>query len=689
MLAMKAFRPRAVWVLPVLCFLLWVWAPKLDLRVDGDGYYHYLYLVTLFEDGDLDFVNQYQRYGHPYFNPQGPVWGNPFPPGSAVLWLPTYALTQTYTWFKGGPSDPFDSKFQARALSGTLIAGLLTLYFTFLLVRRRYDPIWAWPAVAGAVLATPFPYYLVWSPSYAHVPTAFFLTLFLILWLDHPRAAASVGLAAGLAAMAKHQAGILVPIAFLYLLTVEKDRRRAAKFGAGALLAVLPLLAYWRVAFGHWLTVPQGGGYMTTNFAGVAHSLWSVRHGALVWSPILVLSLAGLGALAARRDGRMRIVLLFFGMVIVVNGLPIDWWGGDSFGNRRWVDLFPILAIGLAHAFQGMAAWMERRPRAAAATGAGILVAVLALLNLGMITAYRRGRLDHSAYRDAGDVYGPGLREVYRVVGNPLSYPDNLLFALRHGVSPMTYDEIVGATLNVAPSSDGPVLDPTDPAVRKYFYRGFSFEPRPVIRGTEARIFLPEFRAKTLSLVLLLERNGGPVPLEVRLNGEPVGGADRYSWQEPVGLTIAEPRVKIGTNVLSLHFARGGEVDFGLIWQHPLNPYFIKLLPYGILDAARYDHARGTLEVVGWALGRSKAPDVALVQYPGRSETGPAARYPREDVARVHPEGAGLDRAGFTFRFTPGQPVGNRVCVVFRIAEPGGRTNWTVKSLPVEAVGGR
>jgi hypothetical protein len=93
--------------------------------------------------------------------------------------------------------------------------------------------------------------------------------------------------------------------------------------------------------------------------------------------------------------------------------------------------------------------------------------------------------------------------------------------------------------------------------------------------------------------------------------------------------------------------------------------------------------------VVGWAAGRKVAPEVSLVRYPERTEILPQARYPREDVARAHPEIAGLDRAGFTFRYDPGSSVEERITMVFKIAEPGGWTNWYVRTLPLEAAVGR
>lgn len=292
-------------------------------RVDGDGHYHYLFLVNLFEEGNFDFAHQYQKYGHPYDDPQNHYTYNPFPPGSALIWLPTYAMVQAYFQLKQRvPMDPFNAQFQSMALSGSWIAALFTFWLAWRWLRRTYDREWIILGLFGAALATPYINYLMNSISYAHVPSAFFLTLFLYLFLVPPEKTFWLGLVAGLAALTKYQSGLLIPLILLYLVWNRREIKGAARFLAGALIPLLPLVFYWHHAFGRWLTVPQGGGYMTANIAGVAHSVFSVRHGAIIWSPILLAALAGLILLAFKKDTALRYALIFFAGMVVVNGLP-------------------------------------------------------------------------------------------------------------------------------------------------------------------------------------------------------------------------------------------------------------------------------------------------------------------------------------------------------------------------------
>jgi len=689
MLKLRGMKIPAWAILILLSMVIFLVSGKRHLRVDGDGYYHYLFLVNLFEEGNFDFTHQYQKYGHPYNDPDHPYTSNPFPPGSALLWLPTYAMTDVYFLLKGrAPVNPFDMTFQSMALSGTWIAALFTFWLAWRWLRRTYDKEWVFLALIGSVLATPYIFYLMNAPSYAHVPSAFFLTLFLYLFFVHPERTFGQGLVAGLAALTKHQSGVLIPLFLLYTVWKWRDIKGAARFLAGALIPLLPLVIYWHRAYGRWLTIPQGGGYMTADVAGIFHSIFSVRHGAVVWSPILLAAIIGLIFLAFKKDAAMRCALIFFAFMVVVNGLPRDWWGGHAFGNRRWVDLFPFIVLGLSEVMSRCAVWVKARPRRAVLLASAILVLLLMILNLGMIKALHSGRINPSMYPDASGVYGPGLEQAYRWIGNPLAYPDSLIFALRYGVHPVVYDEIMGAVLNYDANSDGPILDPGRPELRRYFYKGFRFDPEPAIVERESRIFIPLAQPETLDFVLFMDGGSDPMPVQVVFNGVVRKTYSHFSWREPVFSTIAFPEVAYGTNVLALRFKRvPKDARFGFLWVKNHERYFENLLPFGWLDSARYDASKNEVTVSGWALGRKGDVDVGVVRYPGPRVNGTHDRFPRWDVKTTHPDGFGFDRAGFESVFTPDTPPGEKIFAVLRIDERNGKSNLIIREMPVQRTG--
>jgi len=86
--------------------------------------------------------------------------------------------------------------------------------------------------------------------------------------------------------------------------------------------------------------------------------LFSPRHGLFTWTPLYLAAAAG-WALWLRRDRRLA-GLLIFGFLIsaLLNSSFWDWWGADSFGQRRLLGLTPLFALGLGETLD----FLRRRP---------------------------------------------------------------------------------------------------------------------------------------------------------------------------------------------------------------------------------------------------------------------------------------------------------------------------------------
>jgi hypothetical protein len=72
-------------------------------------------------------------------------------------------------------------------------------------------------------------------------------------------------------------------------------------------------------------------------------------HGLFPWCPLLVLAVAGLVLLAARR--RDELGLLFLGAFLLqawINGCLESWTQAGAFGSRRFLSATPLFAFGLA-----------------------------------------------------------------------------------------------------------------------------------------------------------------------------------------------------------------------------------------------------------------------------------------------------------------------------------------------------
>jgi hypothetical protein len=136
--------------------------------------------------------------------------------------------------------------------------------------------------------------------------------------------------------------------------------RRAAATGiAGAvawLAAYTPQLAAYHALNGHFGPTHLVARKMTWSSPHFFQVLLSPEHGFFIWTPLAVVALAGLGWLAVARrqdlppESRYLAVLalLLVALQVYINGCVESWTVAGSFGQRRFVALTPLLAVGLA-----------------------------------------------------------------------------------------------------------------------------------------------------------------------------------------------------------------------------------------------------------------------------------------------------------------------------------------------------
>ena len=128
-----------------------------------------------------------------------------------------------------------------------------------------------------------------------------------------------------------------------------------ACFALAAALTFAPQLAVWKVLYGSWLSGPMpyldsSAGQFSRGPIHALDALFSARHGALSWHPLLAAALAGLVLFGFRhRSQRAVSTVALTGFVVqtALAGSWSIWWAGASFGNRFFVSALPWLALGL------------------------------------------------------------------------------------------------------------------------------------------------------------------------------------------------------------------------------------------------------------------------------------------------------------------------------------------------------
>jgi hypothetical protein len=240
---------------------------------------------------------------------------------------------------------------------------------------------------------------MYFNPSWAHALSAFVVTLFLWYW-DRTRAARSpmqwmiLGAIVGLMMDVYYVSAVLLVVPLMESLLEYWNRLKAGEieragklfmsnviFVVGIIVVFTPTLITKKIIYGSYFNLGYTERWYWKSPA-LLKVCFSAEHGLFSWTPILVLSVAGLFLL--RRYDRDLSFYFAGGFLVYLYtiGCYQDWAGISSFGNRFFVSLTPFFVLGLASFFGWIASeWRERR----AATFAWSVTALFVLWNMGLI----------------------------------------------------------------------------------------------------------------------------------------------------------------------------------------------------------------------------------------------------------------------------------------------------------------
>lgn len=421
----------ADWRLPIVsCLLFLLSLPLVTTRIyASDETQFFSWLPSWVFDRDIDFENQYQ-----YFRDQGglrdPLFSATFletrneigrlpnfaPIGCALLWSPFYAAGHLAALATGAPTDGVSHPYIAAIAYGSATYAFLAILLSADIARRVVGR----GAVAAVTIwiGTPLVYYMYVSPPFAHAPSAFAVSLFLWTWLRlrgdwSPRTMIALGVTGALMAMVRDQdAFFVIGPAVDYLRALVRSARaeprgRQARLAGGGLvlgavgavsflLAYTPQLLAFQALNGHPSQTVLVSRKMTWTSPHALQVLFSTEHGLAAWTPLAILALGGLVWLALRRaplphpDARWIAVvaLIMVAGQVYISGVVESWTVAGSFGQRRFVNLTPLLTLGLAAIF--VASTGQRAIRAALA----VVVALSIWWNIGLMAQFGLHRMD-------------------------------------------------------------------------------------------------------------------------------------------------------------------------------------------------------------------------------------------------------------------------------------------------------
>ena len=380
----------------------------------SDEVEYFAFLRSLAFDRDLSFENEYRHFADA--GAGGAGFSETFLAerytragrrlnfgtiGPALLWAPFYGVGHLAAGFLGAPQDGYSQPYITAVAVGSAVYGWLAILFAAAIAERWFG---RGLSAALAVLAgTPLLFYMYVAPPFSHACATFAVTVCLWTWLRvreawSPVGVVCLGLTVGLMATMRDQAGLFAigpALDFGRWALARRDwRRTIGLMAAGTVATVIaysPQLLASRAVNGYFGPDESVGNKMSWTSPHALGVLFDIEHGWLWWTPLAVLSLLGLAAVASGRirsrvaDGRWLAVCMVVIVVvqIYINGAVESWSVAGAFGQRRFVELTPILILGLA----ALTSWPSRRL-------IWVVTALCVWWNLGLLLQFGTHRMD-------------------------------------------------------------------------------------------------------------------------------------------------------------------------------------------------------------------------------------------------------------------------------------------------------
>jgi len=357
----------------VAAILFAILKPSFNFMV-SDGKSYYMYLPSIFIDGDLDFSNEIREHWGPEFKPSklerrtptGLV-ANKYPIGFALSLAPSFLMAHGLSaicfkvtgvgfFFPDGYSVIYQiltlAAIQGYGLCMFLLIDRILQHQGFAASSRIFGILTTW-------ICSPYAYYYFREPVMVHVVSSFWVTSAIYLCLRPPErtrkhaSPALLSLAVGMAVICRPTNGLVV-LPFLIAWCWQSLRLRAVPALA---IGAIPLglqMVVWNTLYGNPIFYTYGGEGFHLQSPALLETLISSKHGLFFWSPLTALAMAGI-LLGLRNQLRMGMVVKLiasFSLLWYFNSSWGTWWFGDAFGARAFLELSIVFAFGLAIVYE-------------------------------------------------------------------------------------------------------------------------------------------------------------------------------------------------------------------------------------------------------------------------------------------------------------------------------------------------
>lgn len=456
---------------------------KEAINSDGRGYF--AWISTLNKDHNLSFAypkSLPEQHADAFIvKSDGGREYNKYYPGVAFLIAPFYAVFAAIQWMSQGYTDPYGWSGQFSVIFAALFYLGLGLNFFRLTIERLF-PDHRWAAsflVPVLVFGTSLFHYSIAQPAMSHVYSFFVISAFIwfvVKWIDN-RSGRNL-LMAGMVLVVIfliRPTNILIVMMVPALLSLRGQsmqlltvKELAKGLGLPVLLAFLVILAIFKIETGEFTIQSYSGEGFYWFSPEPSNVLFSFRKGLFIYTPVLVFAMIGIGQMINKNRTAWAWTLSYVILTLYIISSWWNWYYGDSFGHRAFIDIYPVLFIAVAYLINTVG----KVSKITICT----LISLLSVLTVIQSYQYRKGIL-HPFDMDAEKYAAVFLKTGDEYVGVLRGNKDQRCFGetVSGGVftSPNAFNEEPGGIKRVEEGNEFPVgheLRPLAPAFRNNIY---------------------------------------------------------------------------------------------------------------------------------------------------------------------------------------------------------------------------
>ncbi|NQT78185.1 MAG: hypothetical protein HQ565_10755 [Bacteroidetes bacterium] len=378
---------------------------------DVNSYYAYLPMVFIYQDIDMDFMEQDFEKHKIHYWPHETKNGEKViitSMGMAYLYAPFFLAGHGLVHLTGYAGDEFSAPYKIALIVSCLFYLTIGLIFLRKVLRMYFSEPVTSMSLLIIVFGTNLLHYVTEEPTMTHAYSFSLISIFLYLitrWVSYPgiKLAILTGALAGLITLIRPTNILFIILLILWGITSFRDLLDRFRFYLRNLhLVMIMIMAFfiiWIPQFLYWYHVSgsillntygmDGYGFFFNN-PQVYHTLLSYRKGWLVYTPVMIFAIFGLYMLYKEHRKLFLPVLIYLLVNVYVISSWWCWWYGGGFGLRPFIDSYGIMSLPLA----AFLSWSLRQKNLIKYTILLMLVGMM-YVNIFQVIQYKKGLIHY------------------------------------------------------------------------------------------------------------------------------------------------------------------------------------------------------------------------------------------------------------------------------------------------------